>query len=227
MARHWQNVFFLILAVGTFFPTAVLAQQTGNLWVQNDTATTIRIGCEHYVDANGQTVFLNTFWTLGPGQYARNDQNGQTVVAQKFVFYIITPEGETAGWFVTNITAFGNLYCSIDNTTLANHKTRAGIATSNYPPLTAKGQLKDNIAKKEQRLTELNFAIPLGEAALSLAKAENDKFQRDPNASFQDKLIASSAVAIAEGSLNALRSERNMVEYDLRIMRDRQASLPD
>jgi hypothetical protein len=216
----------VLSAIALLSPTAVFAQQAGNLWVQNDTAVTIRIGCEHYVDATGQPVDLNTYWDLGPGQYARF-ANGQTIVAQNFVFYIITPEGESAGWTANNVTAFGNLFASINNATLTKHKMLARAATSPYPPLTVKRQVRDNVARTEQRLTELNIAIPLAEAAVALAKAESNKVQGNPNATNNQKLIAAGAAAVAEASLNLARSERARVESDLRIMRDRLASLPD
>jgi hypothetical protein len=95
----------LLAVLWSIAPASAMAQQAGILTVENKTGTTIRIGCDHYIDALGQRVDLKAYWTFLPGFNGKLvAPGGGDIVAQKFVFFAITQDGENGGWFIDNCT---------------------------------------------------------------------------------------------------------------------------
>jgi hypothetical protein len=230
MLRRRQQTCLVALTLLLIAPASARAQQSGAIAVDNNTGTTIRIGCEYYTNSLGQQVNLKAYWDLAPGAKTRlNGPDGMGLFAQKFVFFVITPEGESGGWNFATVDAAGQLRFQLDGGSLANHRQRAGLSVSNYPALTARDRdvanLNALIAQDEQNLQRLDIAIPAARVALTAAQAAYNRLLNDPNAKFAQTLLAAGAVTAAEATLNTLNNERATVQSRLATNRQQRSTL--
>ena len=212
-SRHAVVIAFLVIA-----PAPAMAQ-SGPVTFSNSTGEYIRIGCDHYIDASGLRVDLNAFWDLRPG--VTNTKllfNGSPVVAKKFVFFIITPGGESV-WNYDKLT-YGELWIAISTSTLAQHKKTAVMnLTPRYPPLTPEAiqaaALKAEIARLQDLVARLDIAIPLAQIAVDVAKQKANDVNNDPNASLGDKLFYVGLAIAAQATLDQLIAQRQRAQVAL------------
>jgi hypothetical protein len=243
MVRSFPQPSLLLAACFLIAPAAATAQQSGTLMLENRTGNEIRIGCDHYVDAQGQEVKVGWYWTLPPGFNGKLQIKGSDVVAQKFVFFLITPEGESAGWYFDKISEQGNLHQNLDAGNYAHHKTIATKAKSVYPALQAtvvaaeltipvqplqlqpeEQQLKDAIQRDEDQLDKINNkGLPFAKGAVTTARLIRAFATTQKDADDADKLLA-----LANLALEAVNIEKDRVETNIntnqRRLRQLQAS---
>lgn len=201
-------------------PLATIIRPAGTLSIKNETNATIRIGCDYYINAYGKRVDVKSFWTFPPGYNGRlTTPKGEGIVSSEFVFFQITPEGESSGWKFDRVNKDGNLFGVLTASGLASHKKQAAQAKSGYPPLNNRDidqiNFEDEIVKGEKRLKELDYGILSLQAGVKLAEAQYEKFSNDTSVSSARKILAATSIASLKALLSNAVDEREMLKRKL------------